>query len=290
MQNNNAAGMTRLVSLPTSGSCDGFCYADCSCRSLTPCPSDAWLHPETIDVRLKHRQRNSGLLHRFQEWRASQQRLRWRLRIESIQWQKRALDMFLSAGAILLLSPLALAIALAVRWDGGPVFFSQIRVGYRGKTFKMLKFRSMRVDAEKLLESVRSQNEKGEGVTFKIKNDPRVTRVGKFLRKVSLDELPQLWHVLVGDMSMVGPRPSLPSEVAKYTLEDRRRLESKPGITCLWQVGERNGGLLEIGDRNSIDFKEQVELDVRYIETRSLTKDIWLLVKTVLVVVKGTGA
>jgi len=122
-----------------------------------------------------------------------------------------------------------------------------------------------------------------------MKDDPRITRVGRLLRKSSLDELPQFWNVLRGDMSMVGPRPPVPREVALYSQADRRRLLVKPGITGLWQVGERRGGLFEIGDRNAIDFPEQVNLDVRYIESQSIRKDLWLLAKTVPAILFGKG-
>jgi len=188
-----------------------------------------------------------------------------------------------------LLSPFFLLLALLVKLDGGPVFFRQTRVGLNGRTFRMLKFRSMCVDAEARLQGLLGQNEKASGITFKMKDDPRITRIGKLLRKSSLDELPQLWNVLRGDMSLVGPRPPVLREVALYSQADRRRLLVKPGITGLWQVGERDGGLFEIGDRNSIDFPEQVSLDVRYIESQSIGKDLWLLAKTVPAILFGKG-
>ena len=147
----------------------------------------------------------------------------------------------------------------------------------------------MCVDAEARLGELLARNEKASGVTFKMKDDPRITRVGRLLRKSSLDELPQFWNVLRGDMSMVGPRPPVPREVALYSQADRRRLLVKPGITGLWQVGERRGGLFEIGDRNAIDFPEQVNLDVRYIESQSIRKDLWLLAKTVPAILFGKG-
>ena len=151
----------------------------------------------------------------------------------------------------------------------------------------MLKFRSMCVNAEARLAALLAQNEKAQGITFKMKNDPRVTAVGRFIRKASIDELPQLFNVLMGDMSIVGPRPPLPREVALYSVEDRRRLLAMPGITCLWQVGERNGGTFEIGDRNSIDFDEQVQLDVRYIESQSALRDLWIMLKTLPAMLLG---
>jgi lipopolysaccharide/colanic/teichoic acid biosynthesis glycosyltransferase len=202
---------------------------------------------------------------------------------------KRGFDVVASGGALVLLAPLFLLFALLVKRDGGPVFFRQTRIGLRGREFKMLKFRSMCVDAEARLPGLLAQNEKASGVTFKLKDDPRITRIGRLLRKSSLDELPQFWNVLKGEMSLVGPRPPVPREVALYTQADRRRFLVKPGITCLWQIGEREGGLLEVGDRNAIDFPEQVALDVRYIESQSFGRDLWILAKTVPAILFGKG-
>jgi lipopolysaccharide/colanic/teichoic acid biosynthesis glycosyltransferase len=164
--------------------------------------------------------------------------------------------------------------------DRGPILFRQVRVGRHGREFRMLKFRSMRVDAEARLQELLAQNHHRDGVTFKIKDDPRITRVGKWIRKFSFDELPQFYNVLIGDMSLVGPRPPVPREVALYSLADRRRLAVKPGITCIWQIS----------GRAEIDFSGQVQLDVRYIESRSLWQDIKILCKTVPAVLSGTGA
>ena len=202
---------------------------------------------------------------------------------------KRALDIVVALVALVLCAPLYLLLALLVKLDGGPVFFAQTRVGLNGREFKMLKYRSMVVNAEALLKDLLTKNEKASGVTFKMKDDPRITRVGRILRKTSLDELPQFWNVLKGEMSLVGPRPPVPREVALYTQADRRRLLVKPGITCLWQVGERQGRLFEIGDRNAIDFPEQVSLDVRYIESQSFWRDLWLLAKTIPAILFGKG-
>jgi lipopolysaccharide/colanic/teichoic acid biosynthesis glycosyltransferase len=202
---------------------------------------------------------------------------------------KRTVDIAASTAAIICLSPLLLGVAVLVKLDGGPVLFRQTRIGLMGREIKMLKFRSMCVDAEARLAALLAQNEKSEGVTFKIKHDPRITTLGRILRKTSMDELPQLFNVLRGDMSLVGPRPPIPREVALYSQQDRRRLLVKPGITCLWQIGEKNGGLLEIGDRNSIDFAEQVQLDVRYLESQSVWKDLWILLKTIPAVLAGKG-
>ena len=221
--------------------------------------------------------------------RVSCKRLSWLVVVNTTFFVKRALDIAVSAAGMLLLLPVFLVIAVLVKLDGGPVFFPQTRVGLNGRGFRMLKFRSMCVDAEARLNELLARNEKASGVTFKIKDDPRITRIGKLLRKSSLDELPQLWNVLRGDMSLVGPRPPVPREVALYSQADRRRLLVKPGITGLWQVGERRGGLFEIGDRNTIDFPEQVSLDVRYIESQGVVKDFWLLAKTVPAILFGKG-
>ncbi len=222
--------------------------------------------------------------------RVNWQRRRWLLVAQATLRLKRALDVAGSLLALALFAPVFLLVAACVKLDGGPVLFRQKRAGLNGREFHMLKFRTMCVDAEDRLQALLSRNEKPSGVTFKLKDDPRVTPVGRWLRKTSLDELPQFWNVLRGDMSLVGPRPPVSREVALYSLADRRRLRVKPGITCLWQVGERHGGLLEIGDRNAIDFPEQVDLDVRYIESQSLGKDLWLLAKTVPAILFGKGA
>lgn len=227
-------------------------------------------------------------------------RLRMRLGMRLKRWTwlfvvngthavKRFFDIVISLVCLLMASPVFIVVALLIRRDGGPVFFKQKRVGLMGRTFEMLKFRSMCVDAEAKLAALLAKNEKAQGVTFKMKDDPRVTPIGRFIRKTSLDELPQFINVLRGDMSIVGPRPPLPREVALYSPSDRRRLHARPGITCLWQVGERQGGLWEIGDRNSIDFDEQVQLDVRYIESQSFLRDLWILLKTIPAIVLGKG-
>lgn len=221
---------------------------------------------------------------------AGWKRLSWRLVTKFAHGLKRAFDLVFSLTALLLLAPWLVAVAALVKLDGGPVFLRQPRYGLLGRQFRMWKFRSMVPDAEARLSEVLSQNEKAEGVTFKLKDDPRITRVGRVLRKTSFDELPQLINVLAGDMSLVGPRPPLEREVELYTLQHRRRFTVKPGMTGLWQVGERTGGAWEIGDRNAIDFEEQVGLDVRYIESQSFWKDVWLLCKTVPVILLGKGA
>ena len=205
----------------------------------------------------------------------------WRATVRGSYALKRLIDIVGSGLGMVLLSPVFLAIAIAVkRSSPGPVFFSQIRVGRYGRHFKFHKFRSMRQDAEALKASLAAQNESKDGVIFKMKDDPRVTKVGKFLRRTSLDELPQLWNVFVGDMSLVGPRPPVPKEVQEYTLEDRKRLDVIPGITCLWQIG----------GRSDIPFKEQVRLDKDYILSQSVWKDILILLKTIPAIVGGKGA
>lgn len=208
-------------------------------------------------------------------------RLIWRWIVGSAHVTKRALDCVGSLAALILLSPLFLTIALLIKLeDRGPILFPQMRVGRNGREFRMFKFRSMHVDAEQRLKELVASNKHRTGITFKIKDDPRITRVGRWLRKYSFDELPQFYNVLVGEMSLVGPRPPLPREVALYTLADRRRLAIKPGITCIWQIS----------GRAEIDFPGQVQLDVRYIESSSLWEDIKILWKTVPAVLSGTGA
>ena len=186
---------------------------------------------------------------------------------------KRAIDIIGAGSGLLLLSPVIAIVACAVKFTSkGPIFFSQKRVGKNGKIFEMYKFRSMVVNAEELKEKLAHQNEMS-GPMFKMKDDPRVTKVGKFIRKTSIDELPQLWNVLKGDMSLVGPRPSLPKEVAQFEDWMHRRLEVKPGLTCYWQVS----------GRNNIDFEDWMKLDIRYVEERNLFVDIKLIFKTIFV-------
>jgi lipopolysaccharide/colanic/teichoic acid biosynthesis glycosyltransferase len=208
-------------------------------------------------------------------------RFMWRWLIGGTHVTKRAFDLIGSACALAALSPLFGLIALLIKLeDGGPILFRQVRVGRHGKQFRMLKFRSMHIDAEARQQELLARNKHQVGVTFKIKDDPRITHVGKWLRKFSLDELPQFWNALCGEMSLVGPRPPIPREVALYSLADRRRLAIKPGITCLWQVS----------GRAEIDFPGQVQLDVRYIESHSIWQDIKILCRTVPAVFSGTGA
>lgn len=194
---------------------------------------------------------------------------------------KRTIDILGSAILVVVLSPLLLLTALAIKLESaGPVFFSQKRVGLNGRTFTLLKFRSMIKDAEVMLGDLQQQNEM-RGPVFKIKNDPRVTRVGRFIRRYSIDELPQLFNILRGDMSLVGPRPPLPSEVSLYERKQRRRLSMRPGLTCIWQVSGRN---------DIPDFEEWAKLDLEYIDNWSLLQDFKLLLKTIPAVLGGSGA
>ena len=193
---------------------------------------------------------------------------------------KRLFDIVASACGLILLSPLFLFLVIKIRSeDGGPAFYSQERIGKDEKPFKMWKFRSMVVDADKMLDKLEDQNEI-DGAMFKIKDDPRVTRIGHVIRKYSLDELPQLWNVLIGDMSLVGPRPPLPSEVEEYTNYDKQRLTVMPGCTGLWQVTRRS----------EADFDEMVWLDIVYINHSGAWEDLKLIIKTVLVMVHPNGA
>lgn len=195
---------------------------------------------------------------------------------------KRLMDVLVSGLVIFLLMPFFLVLAALIHlYDRGPVFFWQDRVGLEGAVFRFPKFRSMVVNAEAIRAQIEAQNQHGaEGVTFKMKNDPRITPVGRFMRRFSIDELPQFLCVFKGEMSLVGPRPALPKEVARYTDEDRRRLAAVPGLTCLWQIEGR-------GD---VPFPKQVELDAWYIENWTLWLDIKILLKTVPAVLAGRGA
>ena len=185
---------------------------------------------------------------------------------------KRILDVSCSLIALLLLSPVLLLVTIMIKVEDpkGPVLFKQIRNGIHLSTFEMYKFRSMYIDAEARVEELMHLNEQS-GPVFKIKNDPRITKVGKFLRKTSLDELPQLLNVLKGDMSLVGPRPPLPRETIQYTSYQKQRLLVKPGLTCIWQVS----------GRNNISFDQWVELDLEYIKTRNFWLDLKLILMTI---------
>jgi lipopolysaccharide/colanic/teichoic acid biosynthesis glycosyltransferase len=217
----------------------------------------------------------AGCLH------VQQQRLHAHWLEHGAAFTKRMLDIVVCAVPAPSRLPAAAAHCLLIKLeDGGPVFFAQTRVGQDGREFKMFKVRSMCLGAEQRLQELLGKNKHRDGVTFKINDDPRITRVGKWLRKFSFDELPQLYNVLIGDMSLVGPRPPLPREVARYSPADRRRLAVKPGITCIWQIS----------GRAEIDFSGQVQLDVDYIEKQNLWTDLLILTRTVPAVLSGRGA
>ncbi|MFA7232352.1 MAG: exopolysaccharide biosynthesis polyprenyl glycosylphosphotransferase [Victivallaceae bacterium] len=205
----------------------------------------------------------------------------WEATLRLTYFVKRFFDIVFSIVMLVLLSPVFVITAVLIKLDSsGPVVFKQVRVGKNGRHFDFFKFRSMRTDAEKIKQELMNSNESNDGVIFKMKRDPRITRVGRFIRKFSIDELPQLFNVLIGDMSVVGPRPPIPGEVAQYTLDERKRLHIMPGITCIWQVS----------GRSNIPFKQQVELDKEYIKSRSFLKDMVILLKTIPAVFTGKGA
>ncbi|WP_415271212.1 sugar transferase [Enterococcus casseliflavus] len=194
---------------------------------------------------------------------------------------KRAIDILGSLVGLILFIPIFLIVAFLIKKEdkSGPVFFSQERVGKNGKIFKMYKFRSMSVDAEERLASLLEKNEI-EGAMFKMKNDPRVTKIGRYIRKNSIDELPQLWNVLRGEMSLVGPRPPLVREVNIYSEYDKQRLYVKPGCTGVWQVS----------GRNHVGFEEMVNLDLKYISKMSFFYDLLIIFKTFYMIIKPNGA
>jgi exopolysaccharide biosynthesis polyprenyl glycosylphosphotransferase len=194
---------------------------------------------------------------------------------------KRIFDVVVSSILLVVFSPLFIVTALLIKIESsGPIFFRQKRVGLNGRIFVLLKFRSMVENAEEMLGELKSQNEMS-GPVFKMKNDPRITQVGRFIRKFSIDELPQLLNVVFGDMSLVGPRPPLPDEVSLYERKHRKRLSMRPGLTCIWQVSGRN---------DIPDFNRWAELDLEYIDNWSLKFDLLLLIKTIPVVIFGNGA
>ncbi|AAT61146.1 MULTISPECIES: sugar transferase [Bacillus cereus group] len=194
---------------------------------------------------------------------------------------KRCLDFVGALCGLIFLFPVFFIVAVLIKYEdpNGPVFFKQIRVGKNGRDFYMYKFRSMVTDAEERLEDLLHQNEVS-GAMFKMKDDPRVTKIGKFIRRTSIDELPQLINVLKGEMSLVGPRPPLPREVQEYTNYDRQRLMVKPGCTGIWQIS----------GRSSLSFTEMVELDIEYIINRSLILDLKIIIKTVRVMLFDKNA
>jgi len=194
---------------------------------------------------------------------------------------KRAVDIVGATFGIIFLLPILLLVAIIIKLEDpkGSIFFSQIRVGRHEQSFKMYKFRSMVSNAEELLDKLLQQNEI-DGAMFKMKEDPRITKIGRFIRKTSIDELPQLWNVIRGDMSLVGPRPPLPREVESYTSYDKQRLRVTPGCTGLWQVS----------GRNALSFDEMVELDLKYIEQRGFFYDIKIILQTVKQMIVSKGA
>ena len=219
---------------------------------------------------------------RTNQFQAAWKRIVWRIKVGTMRVVKRAMDICVVLPALLLASPLFLVVALCIYlYDRGPVLYWQKRVGLLGVEFAFPKFRSMGVDSDALRAKIASMNQHGaQGVTFKMKHDPRITPTGRVIRRFSIDELPQLWCVLSGSMTLVGPRPPMPSEVARYSLRDRERLSVVPGLTCFWQV---NG-------RSEIPFDQQVEMDIDYIHQRSLWTDIKVLFKTIPAVIFGRGA
>lgn len=229
-------------------------------------------HLEEYDID----KRNSSLFKRHLK------RYLWLFTIDFSKALKRLIDISVSGIGLVVLSPAILLVAILIKTESkGPVFYHQKRVGIYGREFKIWKLRSMYPDADKRQqEMMASSNEMQGGVIFKIKKDPRITKIGHWIRRFSVDELPQLWNVLIGDMSLVGPRPALPSEVTEYDLNDRDRLGIQPGITCIWQVS----------GRSDIPFDQQVKLDRQYISSQSVWGDILILLKTIPAVLTGKGA
>lgn len=209
------------------------------------------------------------------------QMLRQRLESQrALEFVKRSFDLLAAAAGLLLFLPLLPFLAVMVKLESpGPLFFRQERVGRHGRRFWCFKIRSMVQDAEVLKDHLAHLNE-ADGAAFKIREDPRITRVGRFVRRSSLDEFPQLFNVILGDMSIVGPRPQIPAEVEQYTPDQRARLLVKPGITCLWQVS----------GRNDVDFEEWMRLDREYVQRRSLKLDFWILLRTLPAVIARRGA
>ena len=205
----------------------------------------------------------------------------WNFTVKFSYGLKRFFDIVLSLLALIVLMPFFVILAIIIKITSpGPIFFVQTRVGYFGRHFRFYKFRSMYQDAEQRKKALMAQNQSADGVIFKMKHDPRITPIGRIIRKTSIDELPQFFNVLFGDMSLVGPRPPLPAEVQQYTLEDRKRLNVKPGLTCLWQIR----------GRSDIPFKEQVKLDKEYIQSNSLWQDLKILIQTIPAIISGKGA
>lgn len=216
--------------------------------------------------------------------------LRWKQRSRLVFWEgmlrsllvvKRLVDIVISLIALVLLIPMFAIIAVCIIVeDGYPVIYMQKRVGLNGREFRFFKFRSMCKGADEMKAELLEKNESDSTVNFKIKDDPRLLRCGRIFRRFSIDELPQFFNVLIGNLSIVGPRPPLPEEVKRYSLSDRKRLHVKPGLTCLWQVH----------GRSDIPFNEQVGLDMQYIQSQSILKDFMIVLKTIPAVLLGRGA
>lgn len=221
-------------------------------------------------------------LFRWRRFREKLKRYTWHWTVALSRIVKRMIDIVLTVPILILLSPIFITTAIAIKVEdpAGPVFFHQQRVGFNRKPFTMHKFRSMYKDAEARKRELMKFNEMQGGVIFKMKDDPRITKVGRFIRRTSIDELPQLFNVLKGEMSLVGPRPPVPGEVDVYERRDEDRLKVKPGITCIWQVS----------GRSELPFETQVKLDREYIMSKSLWMDIKLLFKTIGAVLSGRGA
>ena len=217
----------------------------------------------------------------FRSNRIQLRMLIWYMTINFSKFFKRFMDILLTVMCIIMALPLFIITALLVKITSpGPIIFCQVRVGRFGRHFKFYKVRSMYIDAEARKAELMKQNESEDGVIFKMKHDPRITPVGRFIRKFSIDELPQFFNVLLGDMSLVGPRPPLPQEVRAYSLEERKRLNITPGITCLWQVS----------GRSELPFSKQIALDKEYIASQSAWKDFLILLKTIPAILTGKGA
>jgi lipopolysaccharide/colanic/teichoic acid biosynthesis glycosyltransferase len=222
--------------------------------------------------------------------KADMEILKWKQRIRLAFWEtglrsllviKRTVDIVISLIALVVLVPLFVVVAVCILTDDGfPIMLQQRRVGLYGREFRLFKFRSMCRDADKIKADLLEQNESGGDVMFKMKDDPRITRSGRILRRYSIDETPQFLNVLLGNLSVVGPRPPLPEEVAKYSLSDRKRLHVKPGLTCLWQIQ----------GRSDVSFDRVVSLDMQYIRSQSVFKDIVIIIKTIPAVLFGRGA
>jgi lipopolysaccharide/colanic/teichoic acid biosynthesis glycosyltransferase len=250
------------------------------CRYTSVAITSQWKHQSWVDVHLTRFERASGK-QRLMQLRYLRRKWLWKITVRGSQFLKRSTECLLALVALIALIPLFAVVAILIKSvDGGPVLFWQKRIGQHGVIFPFPKFRSMVMNAEALRVKLAQQNDHGQGITFKMKRDPRITWIGRIIRKFSIDELPQLWCVVKGDLALVGPRPAIPSEVAQYTLADRRRLEIKPGLTCIWQVS----------GRSEIPFDRQVALDVEYIHSQSFLVDLSILLKTIPAILTGRGA